>query len=94
VLCPKCKLPELILSIKKSLVWGTCNACGAKNQLDNTHKLAIHIGKNPPKNLSETGAKTGPITEDKKGATTKGKKKNDVVTKTLIFNLIIIFSCS
>lgn len=78
MLCSKCKLPELIISVKKSLVWGTCNACGAKNQLDNTHKLAIHIGKNPPKNLSETGAKVSVATDDKKTGQ-KGKKKNVLI---------------
>lgn len=57
------------------MVWGTCNACGAKNQLDNTHKLAIHICKNPPKNLTETAAKGAAVIDDKKTGQ-KGKKKN------------------
>jgi len=48
VLCPKCKLPEMIMKVKKGSVCGSCNSCGEKPVLDNIHKLATFIVKNPP----------------------------------------------
>lgn len=53
VLCQKCKYPEMILLVRKGVISGRCNACGAKSDLDNTHKLAAFIIKNPPDNKSE-----------------------------------------
>lgn len=53
VLCPKCKLPEMVLQVtaKKSLT-GKCNSCGHTAELDG-HKLSTFIIKNPPENRSE-----------------------------------------
>jgi len=53
VLCPKCKLPEMVLQVtpKKSLT-GKCNSCGNTAELDG-HKLSTYIIKNPPENRSE-----------------------------------------
>jgi hypothetical protein len=36
--------------IKSGLIMGNCAACGAKNELDNKHKLADYIIKHPPQN--------------------------------------------
>merc|ERR1712110_1222367 len=49
VLCSKCGLPEIDMAVSKrgSLV-ATCAACGWKGGLDNTHRLAAFILKNPP----------------------------------------------
>jgi len=51
VLCPKCKDPELILRIKRGKVCAKCQACGKKPNMDNNHKLATFIIKNPPVSL-------------------------------------------
>jgi len=45
VLCPNCKLPEMVLRVRKNMVCGSCNSCGAKPVLDNIHKLTAFILK-------------------------------------------------
>jgi len=86
VLCPKCSYPEMIVKVKNGIVTGSCNSCGNKNKLDNTHKLAAHIVKNPPKNKSEfkkddkkpTVEDKKELANEKKGSSKKksGSKKN------------------
>ncbi len=71
VLCRKCSLPEIKISIKKGLLYGDCRACGGSELIENAHKLVSFIVKNPPKDFSEFKEET---TEGKKP--TKGKKKN------------------
>lgn len=53
ILCPGCHYPEMVIKVKKGEVTGSCNSCGWKGKLDNAHKLAAHIIKHPPKNISE-----------------------------------------
>jgi len=53
VLCTQCKYPEMVLRVKHGAVGGVCNSCGTRSALDNAHKLAAYILKNPPKNSSE-----------------------------------------
>jgi len=53
VLCSKCKYPEMNISVVNKTVMGSCAACGHHGSLDNKHKLATFIVKNPPKNLGE-----------------------------------------
>merc|ERR1711988_256514 len=48
VLCPNCNLPEIPLQIKKNIISAKCAACGWSGELDNTHRLAAFITKNPP----------------------------------------------
>merc|ERR1712060_385690 len=49
VLCMGCHLPEIDVVVnKKGLVVATCKACGWNGELDNRHKLATYISKNPP----------------------------------------------
>jgi translation initiation factor 5 len=54
VLCPKCKLPEMVLQLspEKQLI-GKCNSCGTTTELDKKHKMTTYIIKNPPENRSE-----------------------------------------
>ena len=40
VICPKCKLPEIVISVNGKLVCGECNGCGWQGKLDNQHALA------------------------------------------------------
>jgi len=49
VLCPKCKLPETDLTVKRGSIFATCNACGDSSQLDAKHRVDTYIIKNPPK---------------------------------------------
>merc|ERR1712029_153041 len=62
VLCPACHLPEIDLIVKKSIS-AKCMACGWTGDLDNSHRLANYITKNPPdegglnlRNTAEEGA--------------------------------------
>merc|ERR1712139_13855 len=48
VLCENCKLPEIDMGVKKGVIKGGCKACGWSGELDNCHKLATFIQKNPP----------------------------------------------
>merc|ERR1712193_253924 len=48
VLCQNCNLPEIDLYVKKGVIQGACKACGWRGDLDNIHKLATFIQKNPP----------------------------------------------
>jgi len=68
----------MVLSVKKGVISGRCNACGAKNDLDNTHKLAAFIVKNPPDNKSELKKGT---TDDKNGKKTDAKEPEKVGEK-------------
>lgn len=80
----------MILLVRKGIISGRCNACGAKSDLDNAHKLAAFIIKNPPDNKSElkkapTDAKEKEIKKDvvekastSKSKATKEKTKKDV----------------
>jgi hypothetical protein len=76
VLCPNCHYPEMVIKVKKGTVIGSCNACPYKGTLDNVHKLAAYIVKNPPKNASE-------FKEDKskKGAKEEKVEKVEKPTK-------------
>lgn len=47
VLCTECHLPEIDVIIKKGTLCSRCNACGYKGILDNTHKAASYMVKNP-----------------------------------------------
>lgn len=53
VLCRKCAIPEIKISIKKGLLYGDCRACGSSELIENAHKLVSYILKNPPKDFSE-----------------------------------------
>ncbi|KAK1444230.1 eukaryotic translation initiation factor like protein [Babesia gibsoni] len=47
VLCAECNLPEIDVVIKKGTLCSRCNACGYKGVLDDTHKAASYMVKNP-----------------------------------------------
>merc|ERR1712060_162780 len=48
VLCTGCHLPEIDMVVRKGNIVATCKACGWNGDLDNQHKLATYIVKNPP----------------------------------------------
>merc|ERR1711988_2081016 len=48
VLCDNCRLPEIDMNVKKGVICAKCKACGWAGELDNNHKLAAFIIKNPP----------------------------------------------
>ncbi|KAL8439527.1 hypothetical protein Efla_007559 [Eimeria flavescens] len=53
VLCGGCELPEIDITVKKGVLLCKCNACGYSGTLDNTHKAATYMARNPP-NATET----------------------------------------
>jgi len=79
VLCPNCNLPEIPLQIKKSIISAKCAACGWSGELDNTHRLAAFITKNPPDgkggvvNLAD--GKSGPSKEERRKLKEEARKK-------------------
>ena len=87
ILCPKCKLPETTIIVKKNTIYGNCKACGRTKPLDNAHRVSNYIVKNPPKDKSEFGNtkadqlehKTKKLKqkagEEEKSPSTKKKKK-------------------
>merc|ERR1711979_154157 len=79
VLCVGCNLPEIDMVVKKGLIVATCKACGWNGELDNRHKLATYISKNPPGSGigfdEEKGKKTKE--ERQKERAEKAKKKKD-----------------
>merc|ERR1711953_1241812 len=48
VLCENCRLPEIDMSVKRGLIVAKCKACGWAGGLDNGHRLAAFIVRNPP----------------------------------------------
>lgn len=45
VLCPKCHLPETLLTIKKGILGHKCKSCGEKAPITSDHKLVKFILK-------------------------------------------------
>ena len=77
ILCPKCKLPELRIFIKRDEIRAKCWACGNICKLDVKHKISNHIKNFPPK-YDESAKK--PINaeaekSEKKKEETKGMDK-------------------
>jgi translation initiation factor 5 len=57
VLCPKCKLPEINLSVSsKETIRYLCASCGAKADLKTSHKLTSYIVNHPPPKKAASGA--------------------------------------
>lgn len=77
VLCSNCKYPEMVLRIKHGSVAGACNSCGTRSVLDNQHKLAAYILKNPPKDSSEFKGDKKKDEKEEKGKEEKGKEDKD-----------------
>ncbi|SBT44775.1 eukaryotic translation initiation factor 5, putative [Plasmodium ovale wallikeri] len=79
VLCPHCLLPETDIIVKKGILICKCNACGNIGDLNNSHKIATYMIKNPPQ-ISTVGSKK------KKGKDKKleknGKSKSEKGEKT------------
>merc|ERR1712061_841103 len=60
-LCSGCNLPEIDMIVKKGLIVARCKACGWLGELDNCHRLATYIIKNPDLDkggFGEEGGKT------------------------------------
>merc|ERR1711879_1000217 len=80
VCCENCHLPEIDIWVKKGVVGGKCLACGWNGELDNMHKLAIFISKNPP-DSSGYNIKGGDETDDDDTASYKSDEKKDAEKK-------------
>merc|ERR1712039_298822 len=46
--CGSCCLPQVLITANHFMIQGKCTACGWLGSLDNGHKLAEFIKKNPP----------------------------------------------
>ncbi|SOV23615.1 eukaryotic translation initiation factor 5, putative [Plasmodium sp. DRC-Itaito] len=74
VLCPHCLLPETDIVVKKGILICKCNACGNIGELNNSHKIATYMIKNPPM-ISTVGSKKKKTKEKKVEKSTKGKSE-------------------
>ena len=85
LICPKCKLPEIRIFLKRDEIRGKCWACGNICKLDEKHKLSTHIKNFPPK-YDETANKS--LAGDAEKVVTKKdeSKKMDKLTKEKISN--------
>lgn len=84
VLCAECHLPEIDVVIKKGALCSRCNACGYKGMLDNTHKAASYMVKNPAtlnemaKHSNRSDRKTSKeVTKESSKDGSSDKKKKD-----------------
>ncbi|GAW82800.1 eukaryotic translation initiation factor 5 [Plasmodium gonderi] len=74
VLCPHCLLPETDIIVKKGFLICKCNACGNIGELNNSHKIATYMIKNPPQ-ISTVGSKKKKVKEKKLEKNGKGKNE-------------------
>lgn len=71
VLCSKCENPETIINVTAGgqKIMKRCKACGAKGEVDSTHRLCAFIRANPPpKEPKIKQAKDNKVLEDEKKA--------------------------
>ncbi|XP_026192593.1 eukaryotic translation initiation factor 5 [Cyclospora cayetanensis] len=66
VLCEGCELPEIDIMVKKGVLLCKCNACGYSGTLDNTHKAATYMAKNPPNATDTTLGKKKKTKEERR----------------------------
>ena len=74
VLCPKCKLPEVRIFVKKGEIRCKCRACGTISKLDDKHKFSNHIKNFPPKYDEEP--EKGPVVDEKGAAKSTSAQPN------------------
>ncbi|CAA9990106.1 eukaryotic translation initiation factor 5, putative [Plasmodium knowlesi strain H] len=80
VLCPHCLLPETDIIVKKGFLICKCNACGNIGELNNSHKIATYMIKNPPQ-ISTVGSKKKKTKEKKVEKNGKGKGEKGGLTE-------------
>lgn len=66
VLCGGCELPEIDITVKKGVLLCKCNACGYSGILDNTHKAATYMARNPPNATDTTLGKKKKTKEERR----------------------------
>lgn len=78
VLCPACGLPETQYKIKDKHIYHRCKACGAKEEVDMSHKLCTYIlaqDKKAKKEKSKEKKQKGSDDDTKKKKKKKDKEK-------------------
>lgn len=80
VLCGGCELPEIDITVKKGVLLCKCNACGYSGTLDNTHKAATYMARNPP-NATETTLGKKKKTKEERRAEKHSVKEEDKTEK-------------
>ena len=72
VLCPQCRLPETVYSIKSEIIYQKCSACGAKTMVDMSHKLTTYMIAQAKKNKKDKKGKKDKKDRKKGGAAEEG----------------------
>merc|ERR1711972_402235 len=78
VLCRECHYPEIDMVVnRKGTIVASCKACGWNGELDNMHKVATFIVKNPPDSgIGFSAEKKGKKSKDDKRADKLRNQKN------------------
>ena len=74
ICCPKCKLPEMHMSVIGEKINGKCDSCPFVGELDSKHSLAKFIIKNPPLAKNMATGKVVKVEADKTPLTATEKK--------------------
>lgn len=82
VLCPHCLLPETDIIVKKGFLICKCNACGNVGELNNSHKIATYMIKNPPTMSTVGNKKKKKLKEGKEKEKEKNGKSKEKLEKT------------
>lgn len=59
VLCPKCRLPETSLSVRRDNIYQKCKACGSFEPCESSHKLCAYIVKTHKSNSKSRRRRKG-----------------------------------
>ena len=76
ICCPKCKLPEMHMTVMGDKILGKCDSCPFVGDLDSKHRLAAFIIKNPPKHKSQAAGKVVKVEPEKPNLKEPNKKNN------------------
>eukprot|EP00919_Chromeraceae_sp_WS-2016_P051068 GHVR01121065.1.p1 GENE.GHVR01121065.1~~GHVR01121065.1.p1 ORF type:complete len:512 (-),score=163.11 GHVR01121065.1:278-1813(-) len=79
VLCPNCHLPEIDLVVKNGMIGCKCNACPHRGDLDNVHRIAVFIAKNPPDGGDCTMGKKNKKSKEERQAEKAARQRQEAV---------------
>jgi translation initiation factor 5 len=91
VCCPKCKLPEMYLTVNGDKINGKCDSCPFVGELDNKHRLASFIIKNPPIYKSQA-TKVAKIEAERISTNTTNTEKKEIKKEESVEDVAVVFN--